>query len=93
MVAGIHPIRVTCSTRQITPANGRPMVKKVNHGSRNAMRSLKGESFLQISFFLPDAGKLRGLMHLWQSLRNYGGIGEIQGFFGFASEGRILPSE
>lgn len=32
MVAGIQPISVSCNSKQITPAMGLPMVKKVSHG-------------------------------------------------------------
>src|SRR6266702_149490 len=41
MVAGSQPINVTCRIRQMIPETGRPMVKKVSQGSRNAMTSLK----------------------------------------------------
>jgi hypothetical protein len=32
MVAGIQPTRVICKMRQMIPAMGRPIVKKVTHG-------------------------------------------------------------
>ncbi len=39
MVAGIQPISVICNRRQISPAMGRPMVKKVSQGRKNAIKS------------------------------------------------------
>jgi hypothetical protein len=41
MVAGIQPMRVICKRRQINPATGRPMVKKVSQGRKNAIRRRK----------------------------------------------------
>lgn len=37
IVAGNQPITVICRIRQITPAIGRPMVKKVSQGKINAI--------------------------------------------------------
>ena len=41
MVAGIQPMRVICKRRQISPATGRPIVKKVSQGRKNAIRRRK----------------------------------------------------
>jgi hypothetical protein len=37
---------VTCKNRQMIPANGRPIVKKVSQGRKNAMISRMGGAFL-----------------------------------------------
>lgn len=46
IAAGSKPTSVSCKTKQMTPAMGRPMVKNVSHGSISAMRS-------RISFLTP----------------------------------------
>lgn len=39
MVAGIHPIKVICNSKQMMPAIGRPIVKNVIQGNKKAINN------------------------------------------------------